>query len=73
MREKAMSVLQKYSKLLNKERLQILSRKLLIDNKPVKKCIEIQIPVPWGKIAGKWWGPIDKRPIVCIHGWQVNQ
>ncbi|XP_018326123.1 probable serine hydrolase [Agrilus planipennis] len=33
---------------------------------------EIQIPVPWGHIAGKWWGSKDKRPILCIHGWQDN-
>ncbi|KAK5645543.1 hypothetical protein RI129_006843 [Pyrocoelia pectoralis] len=33
---------------------------------------EIKIPVPWGHIAGKWWGPQDKRPILVLHGWQDN-
>lgn len=31
---------------------------------------EIRIQMPLGKIAGKWWGPKDKRPIVALHGWQ---
>ncbi|XP_063923245.1 probable serine hydrolase isoform X2 [Zophobas morio] len=34
--------------------------------------LEIRIPVPWGHIAGKWWGPTDKRPILIMHGWQDN-
>lgn len=33
---------------------------------------EVRIPVPWGEIAGKWWGPKDVRPILCLHGWQDN-
>lgn len=33
---------------------------------------EIQIPMPWGQISGKWWGPRDQQPIVAIHGWQDN-
>ncbi|KAB0790635.1 hypothetical protein PPYR_14925 [Photinus pyralis] len=33
---------------------------------------EIKIPVPWGHIAGKWWGPQDRRPILVLHGWQDN-
>ncbi|KAH0813791.1 hypothetical protein GEV33_009000 [Tenebrio molitor] len=33
---------------------------------------EVKIPVPWGHIAGKWWDPSDKRPILAIHGWQDN-
>uniref|UniRef100_A0A1B0CAF7 Putative conserved plasma membrane protein n=1 Tax=Lutzomyia longipalpis TaxID=7200 RepID=A0A1B0CAF7_LUTLO len=33
---------------------------------------EVTIPVPWGKIAGKWWGPSDIRPILLIHGWLDN-
>lgn len=23
-------------------------------------------------IAGKWWGDLDKKPILCLHGWQDN-
>uniref|UniRef100_A0A6M2DR19 Putative valacyclovir hydrolase n=1 Tax=Xenopsylla cheopis TaxID=163159 RepID=A0A6M2DR19_XENCH len=33
---------------------------------------EHTIPVPWGQVAGKWWGPPDQQPILCIHGWQDN-
>lgn len=33
---------------------------------------EIKIPVPWGHIAGKWWGPKDVQPILAIHGFQDN-
>ncbi|CAK1556450.1 unnamed protein product [Leptosia nina] len=33
---------------------------------------EIEIPVPWGHIAGRWWGPRNKQPIIAIHGWQDN-
>lgn len=33
---------------------------------------EIEIPVPWGHVAGRWWGPRDKQPMIAIHGWQDN-
>ncbi|KAJ9590438.1 hypothetical protein L9F63_016525, partial [Diploptera punctata] len=33
---------------------------------------EVQIPVPWGHIAGKWWGPENVRPLLCLHGYQDN-
>ncbi|XP_054287394.1 probable serine hydrolase [Macrosteles quadrilineatus] len=33
---------------------------------------EIKIPVPWGYVAGKWWGPRDQPPVICLHGWQDN-
>ncbi|XP_056648944.1 probable serine hydrolase [Diorhabda sublineata] len=33
---------------------------------------EIKLPVPWGHICGKWWGPTNVQPIVGIHGWQDN-
>lgn len=33
---------------------------------------EVQIPVPWGHITGKWWGSRDDQPIIAIHGWQDN-
>ncbi|XP_059491207.1 probable serine hydrolase [Neocloeon triangulifer] len=38
----------------------------------VPKFEEIKIPVPWGHIAAKWWGPQDKQPVLAIHGWQEN-
>ncbi|KYM86194.1 putative serine hydrolase [Atta colombica] len=33
---------------------------------------EIEIPVPWGKVAGKLWGSQNKQPILALHGWQDN-
>ncbi|XP_058453530.1 probable serine hydrolase [Malaya genurostris] len=33
---------------------------------------EVRIELPYGVIAGKWWGPENVRPIVCLHGWQDN-
>ncbi|XP_026462393.1 probable serine hydrolase [Ctenocephalides felis] len=30
------------------------------------------IQVPWGHVAGKWWGDLNQQPILCIHGWQDN-
>jgi pimeloyl-ACP methyl ester carboxylesterase len=33
---------------------------------------EIEIPVPWGHVAARWWGSRDKQPIIAIHGWQDN-
>ncbi|XP_052866019.1 probable serine hydrolase [Anopheles cruzii] len=33
---------------------------------------EVRIPIPYGEIAGKWWGPKNVRPIVALHGWQDN-
>ncbi|KAJ6649688.1 putative serine hydrolase [Pseudolycoriella hygida] len=33
---------------------------------------EIEIPVPWGFVAGKWWGPRNKQPVLALHGWQDN-
>lgn len=33
---------------------------------------ELHIPVPWGFVAAKWWGPKNIRPVLGIHGWQDN-
>ncbi|XP_055549500.1 probable serine hydrolase [Wyeomyia smithii] len=33
---------------------------------------EVRIELPFGVIAGKWWGPDNVRPILCLHGWQDN-
>lgn len=35
-------------------------------------CTEIKIPVEWGFISGKWWGPQKNRPVIVLHGWQVG-
>lgn len=45
----------------------ILSKKILMNSYK-----EITIPVPWGKISGKWWGPSNCKPILCIHGFRDN-
>jgi hypothetical protein len=34
------------------------------------KVEEVKIKLPWGHVAGKWWGPKDVQPIVTLHGWQ---
>lgn len=33
---------------------------------------EVEFAYPWGKLAGKWWGSKEIRPIVVLHGWQDN-
>ncbi|KAM3624577.1 uncharacterized protein V6R79_025114 [Siganus canaliculatus] len=33
---------------------------------------ELSVPVPWGEIRGKIWGPEDGRPVLCLHGWADN-
>lgn len=42
--------------------------------RPVARQVEeIRIPVPWGHIAGKWWGPQSVTPVLlCLHGYQDN-
>ncbi|XP_047344103.1 probable serine hydrolase [Vespa velutina] len=41
---------------------------------PIDKDISnVEIIVPWGKIAGKLWGnDKTKQPILALHGWQDN-
>ncbi|KAK9509469.1 hypothetical protein O3M35_006780 [Rhynocoris fuscipes] len=46
-----------------------LSSRLNIDPKTVE---EVRIPVPWGHVAGKWWGNKSIQPILAIHGWLDN-
>uniref|UniRef100_A0A3Q3KWR8 Serine hydrolase like n=1 Tax=Mastacembelus armatus TaxID=205130 RepID=A0A3Q3KWR8_9TELE len=33
---------------------------------------ELSIPVPWGEIRGKVWGPDHGCPVLCLHGWADN-
>lgn len=28
--------------------------------------------MPWGHIAGKWYGERDTQPVLTFHGWQDN-
>lgn len=32
----------------------------------------MRIEVPWGVVAGQWYGSSENRPIVMLHGWQDN-
>lgn len=45
------------------------NRKLSTAAKTVQ---EVTIPVPWGHIAGKWWGDTNVQPILGLHGWEDN-
>ncbi|KAH0951305.1 hypothetical protein HN011_002114 [Eciton burchellii] len=49
-----------------------LSRTLHNKSRSLHEVKEIDIPVPWGKVAGKLWGSQDKQPILAMHGWQDN-
>ncbi|KAM9314600.1 serine hydrolase-like protein [Pholidichthys leucotaenia] len=33
---------------------------------------ELSVPVTWGNLKGKVWGPVHGRPVLCIHGWADN-
>merc|ERR1719510_1131680 len=46
-----------------------IGRRMMSSKSIVK---EIQIPVPWGHIAGKEWGNSDGEPWIALHGWLDN-
>ena len=33
---------------------------------------EVTIAVPWGHVAGKWYGDRDKQPVLALHGREDN-
>ncbi|XP_073344359.1 serine hydrolase-like protein isoform X1 [Pagrus major] len=37
-----------------------------------KQVSELSVPVPWGEIRGKVWGPDHGYPVLCLHGWADN-
>ncbi|KAJ9581627.1 hypothetical protein L9F63_023210, partial [Diploptera punctata] len=41
-------------------------------NTVAKTVEEITIPVPWGHVAGKWWGDRNVQPVLGLHGWEDN-
>lgn len=45
---------------------------ILSDSVVERAWEEIEIPVPWGKVAGKWYGSRNRQPIIALHGWQDN-
>ncbi|XP_041840266.1 serine hydrolase-like protein [Melanotaenia boesemani] len=39
----------------------------------VKQAVsDLSVPVPWGEIRGKVWGPDHGHPVLCLHGWADN-
>lgn len=39
---------------------------------PDREWEEFKFDVPWGFIAGKWYGDRNKQPLLAFHGWQDN-
>lgn len=39
---------------------------------PNREWEEFKFDVPWGFIAGKWYGDRNRQPILAFHGWQDN-
>ncbi|XP_076584030.1 serine hydrolase-like protein [Chaetodon auriga] len=33
---------------------------------------ELSVPVAWGEVKGKVWGPDGGHPVLCLHGWADN-
>ncbi|KAL2717733.1 putative serine hydrolase [Vespula squamosa] len=52
----------------------VLQRSIYSKVEPIDKDISnVEIIVPWGKVAGKLWGnDKSKQPILALHGWQDN-
>lgn len=39
---------------------------------PERQWEEVTFDVPWGFVAGKWYGDRNKQPVLAFHGWQDN-
>ncbi|KAM4604459.1 serine hydrolase-like protein isoform 1-T1 [Polymixia lowei] len=45
----------------------------LVTSATVKQAVsDLIVPVPWGEMRGKVWGPDHGRPVLCLHGWADN-
>ncbi|XP_008275451.1 serine hydrolase-like protein [Stegastes partitus] len=44
----------------------------LTSGKMKQAVSELSVPVPWGEIKGKVWGPDHGCPVLCLHGWADN-
>jgi len=42
------------------------------ENNTSPSYTEVEVPVPWGHISGKWWGSQDQIPIIALHGFEDN-
>lgn len=56
----------------NPKRIQSFTQSRKFTSQLTRDHEEITIPVPWGHVSGKWYGPKDTRPILGLHGWQDN-
>ncbi|XP_077426997.1 serine hydrolase-like protein [Vanacampus margaritifer] len=51
--------------------IRVLKNVRNLSTAPMKQT-ELSVPVPWGEIRGKIWGPDHGRPVLCLHGWADN-
>ncbi|XP_069692350.1 probable serine hydrolase [Periplaneta americana] len=49
-----------------------ICRYVTVSHEVEKPFQEVQIPVPWGYVAGKWWGDQNVQPVLGLHGWDDN-
>nr|XP_046267833.1 serine hydrolase-like protein isoform X2 [Scatophagus argus] len=47
-------------------------KRLLASKQQLLAFSELSVPVPWGEIRGKVWGPDHGHPVLCLHGWADN-
>ncbi|XP_035856137.1 serine hydrolase-like protein isoform X2 [Sander lucioperca] len=53
--------------------LQALKSVRHLQSSAMKQAVsELCVPVPWGELRGKVWGPDHGRPVLCLHGWADN-
>lgn len=50
-----------------------MNEEMIIPQHKLREFEEIQIPMPWGHVAGRWYGKTNTRPILAMHGWLDNQ